>query len=354
MFGCDGEIRRLSVVEAPEFDPPPGSYDHEVEVSISTISTGATIRYTLDGSEPTYKHGRRYTGPIVIPIDSKLQAMAYMDRMEDSEVVDGEYEITVPPPPPPGEVWPPEFNPDSGSYDSVQYVSITSQTPGAYIYYTLDGSDPRDPGSSMLHYTMPVVLTTSTVIRAFATKGGMVDSRTTKAEYFIQLPPPPEVCDGDWKLWCQVQGHVSNYIDPYNDRFNLDMVRAPLEHAYYCTSEHMWMKDLLGTSNDTIWTCHLDPNDVRAVTFDEQGQVVLEMEFIFCDFERLRDVHGQRAVKDATDRFGTHPNYQPGSTTCQWLLNATQNERKGGLGYWKVHDLVTGDRLEYFYKRSND
>lgn len=42
-----------AILAAPEFSLPGGLYATNVEVSLSTVETGAVVRYTLDGSEPT-------------------------------------------------------------------------------------------------------------------------------------------------------------------------------------------------------------------------------------------------------------------------------------------------------------
>lgn len=42
-----------AILAAPEFSVPGGLYATNVEVSLSTVETGAVVRYTLDGSEPT-------------------------------------------------------------------------------------------------------------------------------------------------------------------------------------------------------------------------------------------------------------------------------------------------------------
>jgi hypothetical protein len=59
----------------------------------------------------------------------------------------------------------PRFAPGPGSYAAPQAVSITSSVPAARIYYTLDGSDPGIQGTP---YAGPIVVGTSTTIRAVA------------------------------------------------------------------------------------------------------------------------------------------------------------------------------------------
>lgn len=75
-----------------------------------------------------------------------------------------------------------------GSYTGVQYVSLSTTTPGADIYYTLDGV--TYPNSSSYHYTGPITLSSSTTIIALSVKNGAPSSTNTFA-YTITIPPPP-------------------------------------------------------------------------------------------------------------------------------------------------------------------
>ncbi|MDB6072007.1 MAG: hypothetical protein JWL81_3178 [Verrucomicrobiales bacterium] len=50
--------------KTPDFQPEGGFYADTVNLTISSASAGAHIRYTTDGSEPTAANGTDYTGPI--------------------------------------------------------------------------------------------------------------------------------------------------------------------------------------------------------------------------------------------------------------------------------------------------
>jgi hypothetical protein len=78
----------------------------------------------------------------------------------------------------------PAFSLAAGSYDSDQTVAISTSTPDATIYYTIDGSTPT--GSS-LKYLGPVPVSgAGKTIKAFARKSGMKDSAVAAATYSIQ------------------------------------------------------------------------------------------------------------------------------------------------------------------------
>ncbi|MFC1601062.1 lamin tail domain-containing protein [Candidatus Sumerlaeota bacterium] len=70
-----------------KFSPDRGFYDAPLAVTISTTGTvGTTIRYTLDGSEPTAVSGTVYTAPIPISETTTLRAAAFKDGYEPTNV----------------------------------------------------------------------------------------------------------------------------------------------------------------------------------------------------------------------------------------------------------------------------
>jgi len=69
---CLGEV-----VADTKFSHDRGFYHAPFDVTITTETEGATIRYTTDGSVPTETHGRTYTGPVSVSTTTCLRAMAY-------------------------------------------------------------------------------------------------------------------------------------------------------------------------------------------------------------------------------------------------------------------------------------
>jgi hypothetical protein len=80
-------------VAAPTFSPVGGTYASAQSVGISTATSGATIRYTTDGSLPTRTHGTVYSSPVSIGTSTTLRALAYKDQMERSGVSSDLYTI---------------------------------------------------------------------------------------------------------------------------------------------------------------------------------------------------------------------------------------------------------------------
>jgi LysM repeat protein len=74
----------------------------------------------------------------------------------------------------------PVLSPGAESFSSSLTVSMTDATPGATIYYTLDGST---PSVSSPVYTTPIVITATTTIQAMASAPGYLQSAITSGTY---------------------------------------------------------------------------------------------------------------------------------------------------------------------------
>jgi hypothetical protein len=89
-------------VADPTFSPVAGTYVGTQSVTISTVTSGATICWTNDGSTPaastpgTCSHGTTYSGPISVPASITLKALATKSGDVNSGVVTSAYVITAP------------------------------------------------------------------------------------------------------------------------------------------------------------------------------------------------------------------------------------------------------------------
>jgi hypothetical protein len=82
-----------SVVADPVFAPAGGTYTSVQSVSLSSTTSGASIRYTTDGSTPSATAGTSYTGPITISATTTVKAIAYKSGMTASNVITQKYTI---------------------------------------------------------------------------------------------------------------------------------------------------------------------------------------------------------------------------------------------------------------------
>ena len=82
---------------------------------------------------------------------------------------------------------PPSFTPMGQVFAESCTVEITSETDGATIYYTTDGSNPTT-SSNVNEYTVPLTITETTVLKAVAVKEGMDISSVSTAYYTKDNP----------------------------------------------------------------------------------------------------------------------------------------------------------------------
>jgi chitinase len=84
-----------STVAAPVFTPAAGTYTSTQTISISSTTSGASIRYTTNGTTPTSTTGTLYSGPVTIAATTTLKAIAYKSGSTDSSVTSGTYTINT-------------------------------------------------------------------------------------------------------------------------------------------------------------------------------------------------------------------------------------------------------------------
>lgn len=82
------------VVATPTFTPAEGTYYEAQNVTINCSTEGATIYYTLDGSEPTTESSV-YSTPIVVSESTIIKAMAVKADFENSAVATATYNIQL-------------------------------------------------------------------------------------------------------------------------------------------------------------------------------------------------------------------------------------------------------------------
>ena len=80
----------------------------------------------------------------------------------------------------------PTFSPAPGSYTSTQNVALSDTTQGATIFYTTDGSTPT---TSSTAYTGPIVIASTTTLKAIAAASGFANSAVATGTYIIGAIP---------------------------------------------------------------------------------------------------------------------------------------------------------------------
>ncbi|MCL4821364.1 MAG: chitobiase/beta-hexosaminidase C-terminal domain-containing protein [Vicinamibacteria bacterium] len=157
---------------APAITPASGTYTSSVEVSMTSAEPGAVIRYTTDGSEPT-EASALYSGAFGLEQSATVTARAFLNGIGSPATIEA-YEIVVAAP---------EVSPAGGTFAGPTLVHLSSDTPGATVRYTLDGSEPTAASPAGPYAT---VRSTGT-LRARAFKPGATPSEIVDVTFTISL-----------------------------------------------------------------------------------------------------------------------------------------------------------------------
>lgn len=178
-------VFEISGCGIPEVQPivlTPGSMtsDNDVEVTLTTGTTGATICYTTEGMNPTCsaqgqcQTGTTYSGtPVAITqTGTVLIARGCLMGMNPSPTSQAEYTL---------QAGPVLFTPPAGTVAVGTTVTMESSTQAAEIRYLVDGTDPTCATGTL--FTDPVPISADTTFRAIACKSAYVPSDVSAAAY---------------------------------------------------------------------------------------------------------------------------------------------------------------------------
>lgn len=162
---------------SPEFSIPEGEYSTEQKVTITCSTPGAVIHYALN-NDVLNDASPKYTAPITISKTTTLKAYADKDGLRSSDVTIATYTIgkNV------EKVITPQFSIPPGEYHTAQQVVITTETRGATIYYTVDGSNPTV--NSNLFFS-PIAIHDTMIIKSIATKPGLGPSEIASGKFIV-------------------------------------------------------------------------------------------------------------------------------------------------------------------------
>jgi hypothetical protein len=177
-------------VQQPTVSPGTGTYTSAQSVTVTNQTSGASVYYTLDGSEPT-QSSAPVAGSIPISTQTTLRAKAFRGSWTPGNN-SASYYFNY------GTLPTPTATPGGGSYTTDQTVTLALPGgPGsAVVRYTLDGSTPST-GSPL--YTAPLAISATTTVKARAFHVDYTSGGTLSATYTMSAATPTfTVAAGDY------------------------------------------------------------------------------------------------------------------------------------------------------------
>lgn len=147
-------------------------------VYLKAKESGAEIRYTTNGSNPT-KSSTKYNGGFAVKSTCTVKAIAIKNGVASGI---SSRTVTV------NKIAQPSIV--STLTKSDYTVTISCTTSGAKIYYTLDGSN---PSTSKYYYNSPIHIKSGTTIKAFAVKDGCANSNVSTKTITVKTPASPGI-----------------------------------------------------------------------------------------------------------------------------------------------------------------
>jgi N-acetylneuraminic acid mutarotase len=164
-------VGTMALAATPSFSQSAGTYTSIQTVTISDATPGSTIYYFIDGGSLPVQ----YTGPLTVSSPGTIEAIAVAAGFAESAVATAAYNVNPP------IVATPMLSLPAGTYATAQTVSIADTTPGATIYYAINGT----PTTSSNVYSGAITISSSETIEAMAVLAGYVNSSVATADYVL-------------------------------------------------------------------------------------------------------------------------------------------------------------------------
>lgn len=253
---------------APTFSIDGDTYYNDQTLTLSSTTPGATIKYTINGANPTCTTGTTYSSPIQINQVSTVKAIACKSGYIESPIVTEIYNLKVGTPTP-------SVNP--GVYSQAQTITLSTETIGATLYYSTDGSDAFD-GSVYVPGEEIIISKPYTELRIAGIKSNYNDSEEYDEIYYIngyESPTPSMVFEdcrggscglvgaanlthGDVFIEDEVNNLVK-FVDPKLDGNYFGVKSNPGDTVIDC--EAFCSEKYLGGTCDSFETTNYSGND---------------------------------------------------------------------------------------------
>jgi hypothetical protein len=249
--------------------PTGGAYTAGQTVTLTTVTPGATIRYTTTGQQP----GPTDSAGTSVLVDGSLtlKAVGFKAGWTSSATSVASYLISL------GAVATPMFSPPGGSYSGPQTVAISTTTPGSVIRYSLDGTE---PSAASPIYSTPVSLATSATLTAKAFHGDYAPSPTATAVYTLDASAvaPPLIGPGSGGYAAGLRVTLSNQTAGATIRYTTDGTEPGEDDPVIASGDALIVSQSMRIKA-RAWKDALESSPTATADYDVQGSVASGYQF---------------------------------------------------------------------------
>jgi sugar lactone lactonase YvrE len=173
-------------VAPPRMSPAGATNNDTVTVRLDTDTAGAKFSYTTDGSDPTLSNGIQQASgvPFTLTASGLLKARAFKTGYTNSDIITNIFLL---------QVSDPIISPNGASSGSPVLVRVSSATPNASIYWTLDGSTPSPTNGTLQASGSTFVVNSNSTLRVAAYRTGFTPSQVVSASFDLHVDAPDAV-----------------------------------------------------------------------------------------------------------------------------------------------------------------
>jgi len=181
--------QRLLVTEPPLPPlyalPAGGVFTNSVVVTLNSRIPQASIRYTLDGSEPNLA-SPAYSAPFTLTLTTTVKARLYLNGFPVSDILTSEFTAE------PGVY----IQPPGGTFTNRLEITLSTRLPQTTLHYTLDGSEPSLTSPA---YSLPIPITEAATIKVRAFLNAFPVSSVVSASFRRQYLVDPDAIPDSWR-----------------------------------------------------------------------------------------------------------------------------------------------------------
>ena len=177
LIACEKTSAPLGIVPTPEISPLSGTYLSTQTVTIDCALEDVIINYTLDGTDPT-SQSSVYSTPLQIAQATTVKSIARKKDWKTSQTAVAVYYFLV------SSIY---LSPESGTFNSPQYVTIYTVDSEITVHYTLDGTEPSEISPV---YASTILIDCNTVLKARGYKENWIHSEIVTGTFEFETLTP--------------------------------------------------------------------------------------------------------------------------------------------------------------------